>query len=109
MYVYLLYPTEEWGVAWDLREMGSTPGGENEGGPCPPDREQDKQGRSQEQHGARGRGEEESGVTKRTHRAQSEHSFNDPCCAGSCEPGSRCRPNECIFGSEKLRGVGILE
>jgi hypothetical protein len=30
-------------------------------------------------------------------------------CAGSCEPGSRCRPNECIFGGEKPRGVGILE
>jgi hypothetical protein len=30
-------------------------------------------------------------------------------CTGSCEPGSRCRPNECIFGCEKLRGVGILE
>jgi hypothetical protein len=30
-------------------------------------------------------------------------------CAGSCEPGSRCRPNECTFGGEKLRGVGILE
>ncbi len=30
-------------------------------------------------------------------------------CAGSCEPGSRCRPNECIFGSGKPRGVGILE
>ncbi len=28
-------------------------------------------------------------------------------CAGSCEPGSRCRPNECIFGSEKLRGSGF--
>jgi hypothetical protein len=26
-----------------------------------------------------------------------------------CEPGSRCRPNEGIFGSEKPRGVGILE
>ncbi len=30
-------------------------------------------------------------------------------CARSCEPGSRCRPNECIFGSRKLRGVRILE
>ncbi len=30
-------------------------------------------------------------------------------CARSCEPGSRCHPNECIFGSGKLRGVGILE
>jgi hypothetical protein len=30
-------------------------------------------------------------------------------CAGSCEPGSRCRPNECIFGGEKPRGVGILK
>jgi hypothetical protein len=30
-------------------------------------------------------------------------------CARSCEPGSQCRPNECIFGSGKLRGVGILE
>ncbi len=25
-------------------------------------------------------------------------------CAGSCEPGSQCHPNECIFGSEKPRG-----
>jgi hypothetical protein len=30
-------------------------------------------------------------------------------CTGSCEPGSRCHPNECIFGGEKPRGVGILE
>jgi hypothetical protein len=30
-------------------------------------------------------------------------------CSGSCEPGSRCRPNECIFGSRRPRGVGILE
>jgi hypothetical protein len=30
-------------------------------------------------------------------------------CAGSCEPGSRYRHNECIFGGEKPRGVGILE
>ncbi len=30
-------------------------------------------------------------------------------CAGSCEPGSRYRPNECIVGGEKPRGVGILE
>ncbi len=29
-------------------------------------------------------------------------------CAGSCEPGSRCRPNKCIFGCEEPRGVGIL-
>jgi hypothetical protein len=33
---------------------------------------------------------------------------NDPC-AGSCEPGLRRRPNECIFGDEKPQGVGILE
>ncbi len=32
-----------------------------------------------------------------------------PSCAGSCEPGSWCRPNECIFGSGKPRGAGILE
>ncbi len=31
------------------------------------------------------------------------------CDFGSCEPGSRCRPNERIFGGEKPRGVGILE
>ncbi len=30
-------------------------------------------------------------------------------CARSCEPGSQCRPNECIFGSGKPRRVGILE
>ncbi len=30
-------------------------------------------------------------------------------CTGSCEPGSRCHPNECIFGREKPRGVGNLE
>ncbi len=28
-------------------------------------------------------------------------------CAGSCEPGSRCRPNECIFGSGRPRGSGF--
>jgi hypothetical protein len=32
------------------------------------------------------------------------NSFINPECAGSCEPGSRCRPNECIFGSWKPRG-----
>ncbi len=25
-------------------------------------------------------------------------------CAGSCESGSRCHPNECIFGGEKPQG-----
>ncbi len=29
-------------------------------------------------------------------------------CARSCEPGSHCCPNECIFGSGEPRGVGIL-
>jgi hypothetical protein len=33
----------------------------------------------------------------------------NPNCTGSCEPGSRCHPNECIFGREKPRGVGNLE
>ncbi len=32
-----------------------------------------------------------------------------PSCARSCEPGSQCHPNESIFGSRNLRGVGILE
>ncbi len=36
-------------------------------------------------------------------------SHDDTKCARSCEPGSRCHPNECIFGSGELRGVGILE
>ncbi len=30
-------------------------------------------------------------------------------CAGSCEPGSRSHPNECIFGTMRPRGAGILE
>ncbi len=30
-------------------------------------------------------------------------------CAGSCEPGSRCRPDEYIFESGRPWGVGILE
>ncbi len=30
-------------------------------------------------------------------------------CARSREPGLRCRPNECIFGSGELQGVGILD
>ncbi len=30
-------------------------------------------------------------------------------CAGSCEPGSRCRPNECIFGSGKPGGSGFWD
>jgi hypothetical protein len=28
-------------------------------------------------------------------------------CSGSCEPGSRCRPNECIFGSGRPWGSGF--
>jgi hypothetical protein len=40
-----------------------------------------------------------------TSGAYSKHSF----CTGSCEPGSQCHPNECIFGGEKPLGVGILE
>ncbi len=28
-------------------------------------------------------------------------------CKRACGLGSQCRPNECIFGSGKLRGVGI--
>jgi hypothetical protein len=35
--------------------------------------------------------------------------FRNCSCTESCEPGSRCHPNECIFGGEKPRGVGILE
>ncbi len=34
---------------------------------------------------------------------------NHHYCTGSCEPGSRRHPNECIFGGEKPRGVGNLE
>jgi hypothetical protein len=34
---------------------------------------------------------------------------DDDNCARSCEPGSQCRPNECIIGSGKPRWVGILE
>jgi hypothetical protein len=29
-------------------------------------------------------------------------------CTQACGSGSQCRPNECIFGSGKPRGVGIL-
>jgi hypothetical protein len=28
-------------------------------------------------------------------------------CARSCEPGSPCRHNECIFGSGELGGLGF--
>ncbi len=35
------------------------------------------------------------------------HSFWNLYCAQSCELGSQCRPNECIFGSGKLQGVQI--
>jgi hypothetical protein len=38
-----LCPTEERGVAWDLREMGPTWGGGGEGGPSPPGSKEDKQ------------------------------------------------------------------
>ncbi len=30
-------------------------------------------------------------------------------CAGSCEPGSRCHPNECIFGSGKPGRSGFWD
>ncbi len=37
---------------------------------------------------------------------------DDDIAKGECEraygSGSQCRPNECIFGSGKTRGVGIL-
>ncbi len=33
--------------------------------------------------------------------------YNSFYCAGSCDPGSRCRPNECIFGSRNSRGSGF--
>ncbi len=32
----------------------------------------------------------------------------DTACARAYVSGLQCRPNECIFGSGKLRGVGIL-
>jgi hypothetical protein len=35
------------------------------------------------------------------------HMPSNNTCARSCEPGSQCRPNECISGVGKLRGVGI--
>jgi hypothetical protein len=38
-----MYPTEEWDIAWNPREKGSTRGGGGRRGPGPPDREQDKQ------------------------------------------------------------------
>ncbi len=31
----------------------------------------------------------------------------DSCCTRACGLGSQCRPNECIFGSGKPRGVRI--
>ncbi len=37
------------------------------------------------------------------------HAVVQNYCTGSCEPDLRCHPNECIFGGEKPRGVGILE
>ncbi len=57
-------------------DKGRVLGGRDEGGPGPPDKEQDKhiepqQGRRQ--HGAGGRREGETGVMKKTHHAQSEH------------------------------------
>ncbi len=38
-----MYPTEEWGIAWNPREMGSTQEGGIREGPDPQDRGQDKQ------------------------------------------------------------------
>jgi hypothetical protein len=56
---------------------GVNPGGGNGGGPCPPSGEQDKQlitrrGGGNSPMEQRGRREEESGVSKRTHRPQSK-------------------------------------
>ncbi len=39
----VLYPTEEWGVAWDLRKWGQSGRGGMREGPAPQDGEQDKQ------------------------------------------------------------------
>ncbi len=71
-----LYPTERQEGAWSPREMGVNSGRADGGGPSPPSVEQDKQlitsrggdNSLMEQQGGR---EEESGVTKRTHRALS--------------------------------------
>jgi hypothetical protein len=67
---------EEAGRCLDPEGNGVNPGGGNGGGPGPPGREQDKQlitsrGRGNTLMEQQGRLEEESGVTKRTHRAQS--------------------------------------
>ncbi len=34
---------------------------------------------------------------------------NTYTCTGSCEPGSRCHPNECTFGRDKPRGIRNLK
>jgi hypothetical protein len=39
-------------------------------------------------------------------RGKPHHTGGDPC-ARSCEPGSRCCPNECIFGSGNSGGSGL--
>jgi hypothetical protein len=67
---------KEAGRCLDPEGNGVNPGGGNGGGPGPPGGEQDKQlissrGGGNTLMGQPGRLEEESGVTRRTHRAQS--------------------------------------
>ncbi len=65
--VPVLYPTEEQDVAWNLRKMGSSGAGGNEGRPGPPGREQDKQlTASRGGDNSIMEREEGSGITKRT-------------------------------------------
>jgi hypothetical protein len=35
------------------------------------------------------------------------YNYSCTACTRACGLGSQCRPNECIFGSGKPRGVGI--
>jgi hypothetical protein len=68
-------PTQAKGVAWDLREMGSAQGKGGREGQAPQTRSEisSQLPARKEPNGAGGRRKEESGMTKRTQHAQSEH------------------------------------
>jgi hypothetical protein len=71
--------TQEWGIVWDLREMGSAKGKGVREGQAPQTRREisSHSQRGRRQHGTGRRRKDESGVMKRNQSAQSEHLLKD--------------------------------
>jgi hypothetical protein len=74
-FLSIVCPTQEWGVAWDLREMGLAQGKGVRDGQAPQTRREisSHSQRERRQHGAGRRRKDKSGVMKRNQCEQSGH------------------------------------